>query len=174
MPWVFYNVKRARAPSVSGSVPTDYVYLFINQSFLRCSTLTADADTFLLTKRFLPPFQRFSYPQWKMEQFEQLLTCCVCLDRYRNPKLLPCQHSFCMEPCMDGLIDYVKRQVSVLTISSVHSVRLQGAEDCGRNRPMYSEFPPLHGANEWHLYVRLHFALNTGYWVLYWPYIMEK
>lgn len=46
-----------------------------------------------------------------MEQFEQLLTCCVCLDRFRNPKLLPCQHSFCMEPCMEGLIDYVKRQV---------------------------------------------------------------
>ncbi|KAG8212702.1 hypothetical protein J437_LFUL019605 [Ladona fulva] len=43
-----------------------------------------------------------------MEQFEQLLTCAICLDRYRNPKLLPCQHSFCMEPCMDGLVDYVK------------------------------------------------------------------
>lgn len=48
-----------------------------------------------------------------MEQFEQLLTCCVCLDRFRNPKLLPCQHSFCMEPCMEGLIDYVKRQVRI-------------------------------------------------------------
>jgi len=47
-----------------------------------------------------------------MEQFEQLLTCAICLDRYRNPKLLPCQHSFCMEPCMDGLVDYVRRQVS--------------------------------------------------------------
>lgn len=46
-----------------------------------------------------------------MEQFEQLLTCAICLDRYRNPKLLPCQHSFCMEPCMDGLVDYVRRQV---------------------------------------------------------------
>ena len=46
-----------------------------------------------------------------MEQFDQLLTCCICLDRYRNPKLLPCQHSYCMEPCMEGLVDYVKRQV---------------------------------------------------------------
>lgn len=47
-----------------------------------------------------------------MEQFEQLLTCAICLDRYRNPKLLPCQHSFCMEPCLEGLVDYVRRQVS--------------------------------------------------------------
>ena len=46
-----------------------------------------------------------------MEQFDQLLTCCICLDRYRNPKLLPCQHSYCMEPCMEGLVDYVKRRV---------------------------------------------------------------
>ena len=46
-----------------------------------------------------------------MEQFDQLLTCAICLDRYRNPKLLPCQHSFCMEPCMEGLINYVTRQV---------------------------------------------------------------
>jgi len=46
-----------------------------------------------------------------MEQFDQLLTCAICLDRYRNPKLLPCQHSFCCEPCMEGLVDYVRRQV---------------------------------------------------------------
>lgn len=48
-----------------------------------------------------------------MEQFEQLLTCAICLDRYRNPKLLPCQHSFCMEPCLEGLVDYVRRQVTI-------------------------------------------------------------
>jgi len=48
-----------------------------------------------------------------MEQFEQLLTCAICLDRYRNPKLLPCQHSFCMEPCLEGLVDYVRRQVHI-------------------------------------------------------------
>lgn len=50
----------------------------------------------------------------EMEQFEQLLTCAICLDRYRNPKLLPCQHSFCMEPCMDGLVDYVRRQARTI------------------------------------------------------------
>lgn len=54
-----------------------------------------------------------------MEQFEQLLTCAICLDRYRNPKLLPCQHSFCMEPCMDGLVDYVRRQVKLIHINKI-------------------------------------------------------
>ena len=48
-----------------------------------------------------------------MDKFDQLLTCCICLDRYRTPKLLPCQHSYCMEPCMEGLVDYVKRQVKL-------------------------------------------------------------
>lgn len=56
-----------------------------------------------------------------MEQFEQLLTCAICLDRYRNPKLLPCQHSFCMEPCMDGLVDYVRRQVGSVTSANCTS-----------------------------------------------------
>ena len=36
-----------------------------------------------------------------MDQFDQLLTCCVCLDRYRTPKMLPCQHNYCQEPCME-------------------------------------------------------------------------
>lgn len=57
-----------------------------------------------------------------MEQFEQLLTCAICLDRYRNPKLLPCQHSFCMEPCLEGLVDYVRRQVREIT--SITSLKM--------------------------------------------------
>ncbi|XP_057373034.1 serine-rich adhesin for platelets-like [Daphnia carinata] len=61
-----------------------------------------------------------------MEQFDQLLTCCVCLDRYRNPKLLPCQHSFCMEPCMEGLINYVTRQVKCPECRAEHRIPYQG------------------------------------------------
>ncbi|XP_004925174.2 RING finger protein nhl-1 isoform X2 [Bombyx mori] len=63
-----------------------------------------------------------------MEQFESLLTCCVCLDRYRNPKLLPCQHSFCMEPCMDGLVDYVRRQVKCPECRAEHRIPYQGVQ----------------------------------------------
>lgn len=62
-----------------------------------------------------------------MEQFEQLLTCCVCLDRYRNPKLLPCQHSFCTE-CMDGLTDYVRRQVKCPECRAEHRIPYNGVQ----------------------------------------------
>ncbi|XP_019862662.1 PREDICTED: tripartite motif containing 13-like, partial [Amphimedon queenslandica] len=33
---------------------------------------------------------------------EDQLTCPVCLERYTNPKILPCHHSFC-EHCLEGL-----------------------------------------------------------------------
>ena len=61
-----------------------------------------------------------------MEAFDQLLTCCVCLDRFRNPKLLPCQHSYCMEPCMEGLLDYVKRQVKCPECRAEHRIPYNG------------------------------------------------
>ncbi|CAG0891240.1 unnamed protein product [Cyprideis torosa] len=61
-----------------------------------------------------------------MEQFDQLLTCPICLDRYKNPKLLPCQHSFCLDPCMEGLIDYVRRQVKCPECRAEHRIPYQG------------------------------------------------
>merc|ERR1712227_70661 len=64
----------------------------------------------------------------RMEQFDQLLTCCVCLDRYRTPKLLPCQHSYCLDPCMEGLVDYVKRQVKCPECRAEHRVPYNGIQ----------------------------------------------
>ena len=44
-------------------------------------------------------------------QLEQLLTCPIYLDRFRNPKLLLSQHTFCGESCMEGLVNYARRQI---------------------------------------------------------------
>jgi len=63
-----------------------------------------------------------------MDQFDQLLTCCVCLDRYRTPKMLPCQHNYCQEPCMEGLVDYVKRQVKCPECRAEHRVPYNGIQ----------------------------------------------
>ena len=40
----------------------------------------------------------------KLEQkLEKILECPICLEQFKNPKMLPCQHSFCMEDCMEKL-----------------------------------------------------------------------
>ena len=41
-------------------------------------------------------------PLSALKEFEQQLTCTVCLDIYTNPKSLPCHHSFCQH-CLEGL-----------------------------------------------------------------------
>ena len=78
-----------------------------------------------------------------MEQFDQLLTCCICLDRYRNPKLLPCQHSYCLDPCMEGLVDYVKRQVKCPECRAEHRIPYNGIQGFPTNYTL-TKFLELH------------------------------
>ncbi|XP_078702852.1 tripartite motif-containing protein 2-like isoform X1 [Branchiostoma floridae x Branchiostoma belcheri] len=56
------------------------------------------------------------------QQIEQLLTCPVCLDRYKKPKILPCQHTFCQEPCLQQLADPVRRKVKCPECRAVHNI----------------------------------------------------
>merc|ERR1711992_199970 len=79
----------------------------------------------------------------RMEQFDQLLTCCICLDRYRTPKLLPCQHSYCLDPCMEGLVDYVKKQVKCPECRAEHRVPYNGIQGFPTNYTL-TRFLELH------------------------------
>lgn len=59
-------------------------------------------------------------------QLEQMLTCAICLDKFKNPRLLPCQHSFCGDACMDGLVDYARRQIKCPECRAEHRIPYQG------------------------------------------------
>ena len=37
------------------------------------------------------------------EKFKKELECAICLEQYKEPKVLPCLHSFCKE-CVEGLL----------------------------------------------------------------------
>merc|ERR1711974_134038 len=76
------------------------------------------------------------------DQFDQLLTCCICMDRYRTPKLLPCQHS-CLDPCMEGLVDYVKKQVKCPECRAEHRIPYNGIQGFPTNYTL-QKFLELH------------------------------
>ncbi|XP_078573295.1 uncharacterized protein LOC144860097 [Branchiostoma floridae x Branchiostoma japonicum] len=60
------------------------------------------------------------------QQIEQLLTCPVCLDRYKRPKILPCQHTFCQDPCLQQLADPVRRKVKCPECRAMHNIPPKG------------------------------------------------
>lgn len=66
-------------------------------------------------------------------QLEQILTCAICLDKFKNPKLLPCQHTFCGDACMEGLVDYARRQIKCPECRAEHRIPYQGVSSLPPN-----------------------------------------
>ncbi|KJH43472.1 zinc finger, C3HC4 type [Dictyocaulus viviparus] len=56
-----------------------------------------------------------------LEKIEQLLTCPICLDRYKQPKLLPCQHTFCY-PCLESYADTLHRTIKCPECRAEHTI----------------------------------------------------
>jgi hypothetical protein len=56
------------------------------------------------------------------------LTCPVCLDRYKAPKLLPCQHTFCLSPCLVNLVDRTTRRIKCPECRQIHNLPIQGID----------------------------------------------
>ena len=38
------------------------------------------------------------------QDVDKLLECSVCLEQIKQPKMLTCQHTFCLDPCLIGLV----------------------------------------------------------------------
>ncbi|XP_013420834.1 RING finger protein nhl-1 [Lingula anatina] len=71
---------------------------------------------------------------YSAEQIDELLKCAICLDRFRNPKLLPCQHTFCESPCLEGLLTAGSRVLKCPECRSEHFLPLSGVRSLPNNR----------------------------------------
>ena len=49
-----------------------------------------------------------------LNELDEQLTCSVCLDKYTNPKTLPCHHSFCLD-CIERLPQQLQVNTHTLT-----------------------------------------------------------
>lgn len=63
-----------------------------------------------------------------VQKIETLLRCPVCLDRYNNPRILPCQHTFCQSPCLEGLINYQHKIIKCPQCRAEHHLPVSGSE----------------------------------------------
>ena len=71
---------------------------------------------------------------YSAEAVGELLRCPVCLDRYNQPCILPCQHTFCKTPCLEGLVDMRSRVVRCPECRMEHFVPYSGADGFPINR----------------------------------------
>jgi tripartite motif-containing protein 71 len=85
---------------------------------------------------------------YSAEHVQRLLQCSVCLDRFKQPKLLPCQHTFCLRPCLEGLVDRLTRVVRCPECRADHIVPRGGPSSFPNNLTIISflELPPVGGA----------------------------
>ena len=66
-------------------------------------------------------------------KLDEELTCSICLERYTSPKVLPCQHTFCKEPCMRQLITDNRRKIKCPECRQIHSLPPEGIEGFKNN-----------------------------------------
>lgn len=84
------------------------------------------------------------------EHIQRLLQCSVCLDRFKQPKLLPCQHTFCLSPCLEGLVDRLTRILRCPECRADHIVPRGGPSHFPNNLTIISflELSPVGGERE--------------------------
>ena len=71
--------------------------------------------------------------EFSIEELKQKLTCSVCHSTYKQPKLLPCSHTFCLTPCLYSLIDKQKRKIICPECNLINSIPFNGVQSYPNN-----------------------------------------
>ena len=59
-----------------------------------------------------------------VKKIDSKLECSICLDNFKEPKLLPCFHIFCKSPCLERLVVQDREGKSLICPTCRHLVRL--------------------------------------------------
>ena len=66
----------------------------------------------------------------------KMLECPICLEEYCQPKALPCQHTFCLEPCLKDLVNSEKNNIECPICRKIHDLPNGGVEKFPNNFTM--------------------------------------
>jgi len=70
-----------------------------------------------------------------LKELKQEITCPLCLDTFREPKLLSCDHVYCKSPCLEDLL--VQSRSSTITCPECRVVTQVTANDVNNLRTAY-------------------------------------
>ena len=57
----------------------------------------------------------------------EVLECSVCYEQMVHPKMLPCQHTFCLS-CLDKITNYYSKKISCAICGSQHNLPIHGVK----------------------------------------------
>jgi len=63
----------------------------------------------------------------------KMLECPICFEQFRQPKALPCQHTFCLEPCLKDLVNSEKTSIECPICRKIHDLPNGGVEKFPNN-----------------------------------------
>ena len=67
------------------------------------------------------------------DSIAKLLECPICLEKFKSPRMLPCQHSFCIEPCLKGIVNLTRKSVQCAICRKVHKMPQDGVDGFPKN-----------------------------------------
>ena len=62
------------------------------------------------------------------KQLNELFRCEICSNQLNEPKILPCNHAFCLKPCLISLIDYRNKNIKCPKCLKSHTMPRNGIE----------------------------------------------